>query len=474
MASICKDPNGTKRILFVDQGGNRKSIRLGKVSLRNAEAVKYRVEEILQSRITNQAIGRDTSSWLAEIPITLADKLAKVGLIESRNAKDAIGLQSVLDDYMASRTDLKPASLEVYGHTVRNLIDHFGADRAIDKITPGDADEFKRFLKRENLASSTVRKRLEIAKALFRSMQRQKLIAENPFQDVSQQASGMAAKQRFVTVAETQKLIEVCPNHHWQMIVALCRFGGLRCPSEVLSLRWQDVLWDVNKIIVTSPKTEHHPDKATRTIPLFPELKPYLDQSFEQAEDGAEFVVDSVYRKSAMKRTGWKNSNLRTTFTKIIKRAGLAAWPRPFHNLRASRETELIECYPIQVVTDWLGNTPSIAMKHYLMTTEEHFQRAIETVIESSHSEPKAVIELSKKSGAESSALDANLAQNRAQHSFATNRSESKMNRQNTDKNKKMQRPAIGCETLHFDKADGEGFEPPVELPLRRFSKPVP
>jgi hypothetical protein len=28
-------------------------------------------------------------------------------------------------------------------------------------------------------------------------------------------------------------------------------------------------------------------------------------------------------------------------------------------------------------VTSWLGNTPNIAMKHYLMTTEEHFARAL-------------------------------------------------------------------------------------------------
>src|SRR6185437_14370054 len=44
----------------------------------------------------------------------------------------------------------------------------------------------------------------------------------------------------------------------------------------------------------------------------------------------------------------------------------LQSWPRLFHNLRASRETELVESYPVQVVTSWLGNTPSAAMRHYL------------------------------------------------------------------------------------------------------------
>ncbi len=62
---------------------------------------------------------------------------------------------------------------------------------------------------------------------------------------------------------------------------------------------------------------------------------------------------------------------------KIVRRAGLQPWPRLFHNLRASRETELVESFPVQVVTTWLGNTPKVAMQHYLMTTDEHFARAI-------------------------------------------------------------------------------------------------
>lgn len=34
--------------------------------------------------------------------------------------------------------------------------------------------------------------------------------------------------------------------------------------------------------------------------------------------------------------------------------------------------------YPIQCVTAWIGNSPKIAQRHYLMVTEEHFRRASE------------------------------------------------------------------------------------------------
>jgi hypothetical protein len=79
------------------------------------------------------------------------------------------------------------------------------------------------------------------------------------------------------------------------------------------------------------------------------------------------------------------NANLRTTFEKIVRRAGLQPWPRLFQNLRASRETELVETYPVQAVTSWLGNTPSVAMRHYLMTTEEHFEAAVRGTAEAAH-----------------------------------------------------------------------------------------
>ena len=39
---------------------------------------------------------------------------------------------------------------------------------------------------------------------------------------------------------------------------ALSRYGGLRCPSEHLALKWSDVDWDKSRIRVPSPKTEHH------------------------------------------------------------------------------------------------------------------------------------------------------------------------------------------------------------------------
>ncbi len=97
---------------------------------------------------------------------------------------------------------------------------------------------------------------------------------------------------------------------------------------------------------------------------MFPELANALWELPET--EGTTFVI---YRH--------RGCNLRTRFSRIIKRAGVKPSPKPFHNLRSTRETELANEYPIHVVCKWIGNSPTIAMKHYLQMTDDHFKKAI-------------------------------------------------------------------------------------------------
>lgn len=149
----------------------------------------------------------------------------------------------------------------------------------------------------------------------------------------------------------------------------------MRYASEVLSLKWEHVNFETSRMTVPSCKTEHH-GKAWRTVPIFAELLPQLDEAFTLAPAGAEYVVPGDYRQVAMRPGGWQNISLSTRFLKIIRRAGLTPWPRLFQNLRASKETDLMQHHPIHVVTAWMGNTPRIALTNYLQTLERDFEKA--------------------------------------------------------------------------------------------------
>jgi integrase len=396
MASIANDPNGRRRIQFVDSQGNRRTIRLGKCPQKIADTIKSRIEAIIAAKSAKTAIDRETAEWLGSIDRKMHAKLVRAGLTEQRlddtDSKVAL-LEAFIDDYVAKRK-AKPASKEIWRQGKLGLVEFFGAERPMREVTPGHADDYREWLlskpiksrakteakadpakPAKTLAPMTVRKRLQFAKMVFRAAARHKLIDADPFADVGIKAA-MPDRMSFISCDDTAKLLLACPGQDWRTIVALARWGGLRCPSEVLSLKWTDIDWKEARITVTAPKTEHHPGKGTRVMPLFPELRGELQAAFEAAPDGAVYVVDERFRKGSMGPSGWRNCNLRTTFEKIIRRAGLTPWPRLFHNLRSSRQTELCESFPSHVVCAWLGNSPDIAAEHYLQVTTEHFDRA--------------------------------------------------------------------------------------------------
>ena len=96
------------------------------------------------------------------------------------------------------------------------------------------------FLIKEELASTTISKRLQTARMFFQAAVDREIIDKNPFAKVSAQAVIPDERKCFVSREDIDKVIAVS-NPTWQVIISLCRYGGLRCPSEVLSLRWCDI-----------------------------------------------------------------------------------------------------------------------------------------------------------------------------------------------------------------------------------------
>src|SRR5688572_32383175 len=62
---------------------------------------------------------------------------------------------------------------------------------------------------------------------------------------------------------------------------------------------------------------------------------------------------------------------------RIIRRAGVKPWPKLFHNLRSTRQTELTEKFPSHVVCAWLGNSRAVAQDYYLQVTDALFTQAV-------------------------------------------------------------------------------------------------
>ena len=266
MASVVNRPKGRREIQFKDANDKRQTLRLGKMPKRDAESIKVRIEHLLAAQVSGQPLDGDTAKWVANLEDGLAVKLARFGLIRRR---ESVLLLEFIDAYVSGRTDLKPRTVIKFRATRDYLVDFFGPERNIREISAGDADDWRLHLVQCNLAENTIRKHVQIAKQLFRAAIRKKLIDNNPFSDLRSTVQGNPERYHFVSREVAQKVLDACPNAEWRLIFALARYGGLRCPSEVLSLTWDCIDWQNDRIRVLSPKTEHHAGKASRIIPIF-------------------------------------------------------------------------------------------------------------------------------------------------------------------------------------------------------------
>ncbi|MAX25851.1 MAG: integrase, partial [Phycisphaeraceae bacterium] len=361
MASLYSESNGNWIIQL--SHGSRPKIRLGKTSKRAAERAHDHIEHLISAKKLGHHPHNETVHWIASLDDELHGRLAVLGLIQAREQTQ---LKPFIESYIQSRIDVKPSTAEVYQHVLRNLLAHFGGDRALQTITVGDAEDFRLYLIGQGLSENTVRRRCGIAKQFMENAVKRELIQRNPF-TMKVTVRSNEKRKCFISRDDAMKVLAACPNNQWRLMFALCRFAGLRCTSELVGLRWDEVNWKQGWFLVHSPKTEHHDGKDTRRVPIFPDLYPHLLEASKLRSPSEDYIV--TYLRDPKK-------NPRTHMMRIIKKAGLKPWPKLFHNLRSSCQTELSLIRPGYQVCAWLGNSEEVAKEHYLQMRDEDYTKA--------------------------------------------------------------------------------------------------
>jgi len=302
---------GKRVIQFSDSDGYRRTLYLGKMDKSTATGCKLHIEHLLASKAANAPIPNGTAIWLKELGDTIHSNLSGFGLVARREAMPTI--ESAVNRYFADRPEIKPVTKAAWTQGSRSLLEYFGSDKRVDKITPDDAKAFRGWLitakltkAKNKLAGSTAHKRLRFAKALFRGMVEDGLLSLNPFAKTHIKTTIDESRNVYVTAQQTYALMEACPDAEMRLLLALCRWGGLRNPCETHVLKWSNIDRQAEEIRLISPKTN-----TPRSIPIFPELKRPLDEAYEQARDGAVYVIDKN-RGRADSGGSLQSHNLRT------------------------------------------------------------------------------------------------------------------------------------------------------------------
>lgn len=126
-------------------------------------------------------------------------------------------------------------------------------DRPLADILRNDAEQVRQAIVDAPLRPTTIFKRLYHARMMFREALTQWLISTNPFYFVRHRAGDVSERRANVPVENALRVIDHCLNDTWKLFVVLSRFAGWRTPSESFSLKWSDIDWERQRIIVTVP-----------------------------------------------------------------------------------------------------------------------------------------------------------------------------------------------------------------------------
>lgn len=378
MASLSYDDTNKRWFIqFLTPSGTRKSLtmkaspRTRDKGMSKAAAFKNHIEELVTAVKSGTSPPTQVVAWMSKLPDDTLAKLVDAGLVDQQQNPELQRLETFLEKWFADRAGTKQSTVLTWRNVERNLKAYFGPDKLLKLITEDDAENFERWLQStEKLGDATRRKRVSIAKQMFKTAIKARLLTANPFSTLKTASLANRKRQHFVTLEDTRKVLDACSNAEWRALVALGRFAAMRIPSEIRNLKWTDVNWAAECLHVHAPKNEHHEGDGDRVVPLFPELRKHLWELHEQTADGEIYVLPNLRN----------TTNVLPTLRRIIERAGLKVWPKAWQNMRASRATELENMFGTHKATEWCGHTEKIAEAHYWMVTSADISKAAATI----------------------------------------------------------------------------------------------
>jgi integrase len=328
----------------------RRSIWLGDIPEAQAVAIQRHVDEILASQTADLPLPRQTARFLDELPAAMRAKLQAI-------TGAARTLQTAIDEYIDARhADLSESTLADRERSLAHLQPLSG--RKLDRITAKDVEDIHASL---DCGPSTRGKIASAWKAFFAWCMERHWINDNPARPLPSTVS--VRQKQFVSSETIDAVIRQCTDPGLRVAIAMSRYGGIRMMSELRGLDRSDIDWQRKRITIHDSKR-----KRDRVIPLFPELEPTLADH----PDGP--LCDDLLRLT--------DSAITQRFLAELRKCNVEPWPSPWHAMRASRETELIQRFGLSTAAIWIGNSESVAMRSYAVVTDQHWSAAIEPIVD--------------------------------------------------------------------------------------------
>lgn len=359
MASIHFDKSRDGfRLSFYCHQAIKRSIWLGKVRKAAAVYACRQVEDLVGSRKIAAPPSDEALKWVSNVSERIRENLVRYQLVEKTRPDT---LHKYLDDYLKHKIDVKARTKGKLELAAAHLKEYFD-DIPMRAFTEGDADRYSMKL-RTTKASATAARELKRCRQLFNAAIKDRIITTNPFAGISVASQRNDANKVEIDKATVLKVMKHLDCEEMRAALALARFCGLRVPSEIQVLTWEDINFDKPSLTIRSPKLEKT-RRPVRECPIFKDALPYIKKL-----DRSKPLPFVKYPTSA-------NRMYRKNLLAAIKKAGLKPWPRLWHNLRLSCRNDLAKLFPPHVCDIWIGHSAEEAKESYLIVTDADWKKA--------------------------------------------------------------------------------------------------
>ena len=360
------DKKGRPFLCFHDLAGVQRKIRLTGLNKRDAQSFASRFKELVSSVKAGVAPSPFILDWVGKLASGFQASFQKYGLISARPVAQ-LTLNQAREMYLEFKSNRKASTKRNIITASERIFKILGPETLVSSLTKGACEKAVAVLQGKKGAQASVSQTIQKTKSILQHLVDLEIIPKSPMAQIKRGSdAGDPSKYFFVTREMAAQILKACPDVEWRLIIGLARYGGIRVPSELVPMTWADVRFDEHRFYVRSSKTEHHIGKEGRWVPIFPELRPLFLEAYElsKRKDGP---VQGRFLDP-------EDDNPRTQLCRIIRKAGIKPWKKPFNNLRSTRDTELRRAgTPDYKVDAWMGHTLKVAKKHYLQIIEEDY-----------------------------------------------------------------------------------------------------
>jgi integrase len=378
MASIWKHPQSKYWVAcYTDQEGRQRKASTKIVALEKNRKSAMRFADEIESAYRR----RMTTSQIMRVCGDLVKELTGEEL-------ESATVRGFLDGYMKRRaTEVKASTLAGYKGVCAVFIRWLGdsADMELFRLEKRHILEFRDHLA-ATVSTASANKYLKYLRVFFRDAKRDRLIFENPCEDVSVLKRQRAENtRRGYTIEELRIVLREVAGTEW---VSLIRFGlytGQRL-GDLASLRWGAVDLVHDHITITTGKTGR--------VVIVPICKPLKDHILAlpgtDAPDGfvhpraAELGVNHLSREfgEVLGRCGFRSKATHEKNEEKDGRSGRRAVNElTFHSLRHSAVSMMKNAgISPAVVQDLVGHESAEMSAHYTHIENDAKRRALETL----------------------------------------------------------------------------------------------